>query len=81
MLSGVPLYISFGANAKKMMTWQFDTAKWVYFFFFFFYKENQSFNFKQKCLNVVVRSGLIKIIAIQFVITSFSKSNVTHLRA
>ena len=87
-MSGVPLYISFGANAKKMLTWQFDTAKWVYFFFlffffffFFFYKENQPFNFKQKCLNVVVRSGLIKIIAIQFVITSFSKSNVTHLRA
>ena len=24
---GVLLYISFGANAKKMMTWQFDTAK------------------------------------------------------
>ena len=27
MLSSVPLYISFGANAKKMLTWQFDTAK------------------------------------------------------
>lgn len=27
MLSDVPLYIFFGANAKKMMTWQFDTAK------------------------------------------------------
>ena len=26
-MSGVPLYISFGANAKKMMTWQIDTAK------------------------------------------------------